>query len=542
MHEVSLTPDGARSAFAVFDTAGLTGEEVHVIEVASGSDRVVAADKQGCIQPMVACVNCFFTCVNTPHISPDGSRVLYSVRRQNPFYVVNSDGTGLAQLPIYSGALAPGPQRVISRSGQVVFTSSAPFGPTFAATPADVYLMDLAGGNIRNVTNFKDASLYAVNATISADGSLIAFQSNMQPGTNKAGDITQVWVVKPDSSGLRPLTGSVTCLALQCPKPGGQMPAISGDGSLVAYLNGDYPSGNRIFVVRSDGSGSSPQVRLDWSSTNNPVLSDDGSTLIFTTGPKSGDGRGAIYASKSDGSSLHPVYAPPALNQNGVTGITAGASPAAGGLISIYGYNFSKDGLFNAASFPLPRQLGSLSLLVNGIAVPLLAVTPWQINALLPQDVTLSQTAFEVHFSDSSQAAATSAQAQAASPAIFTYSYGTMEVVAAFNWTRRQIIDPAHPAAAGHAIEVYGTGLGMTIPMVAAGQPSPLIPLAVVPGVEMNIGGVPAQVLFAGLTPGLAGVYQVNAIVPAGLKPGNYVLQWKVAGVTSAGFGSLAIQ
>ena len=41
--------------------------------------------------------------------------------------------------------------------------------------------------------------------------------------------------------------------------------------------------------------------------------------------------------------------------------------------------------------------------------------------------------------------------------------------------------------------------------------------------VTLTIGGVPAQVFFAGVTPGFAGLYQVNATVPSGVTPGNAV-------------------
>lgn len=39
--------------------------------------------------------------------------------------------------------------------------------------------------------------------------------------------------------------------------------------------------------------------------------------------------------------------------------------------------------------------------------------------------------------------------------------------------------------------------------------------------VSVTIGGQEAQVIFAGLAPGFAGLYQVNAIVPPGINASN---------------------
>src|SRR5580693_10029508 len=64
-----------------------------------------------------------------------------------------------------------------------------------------------------------------------------------------------------------------------------------------------------------------------------------------------------------------------------------------------------------------------------------------------------------------------------------------------------------------------------------------LLILTIAP-VAVNIGGIPATVLFAGLTPGYVGLCQVNVIVPSGVTPGTQVpvpVTVSVAGKSDAG-------
>jgi len=84
---------------------------------------------------------------------------------------------------------------------------------------------------------------------------------------------------------------------------------------------------------------------------------------------------------------------------------------------------------------------------------------------------------------------------------------------------------PGEPTTVGGVISIYCTGLGATEPAVASGQPGPSAePLARVKALPtVTIGGLPATVSFAGLAPGFAAVYQVNAQVPAGAAAGDAV-------------------
>jgi trimeric autotransporter adhesin len=81
-------------------------------------------------------------------------------------------------------------------------------------------------------------------------------------------------------------------------------------------------------------------------------------------------------------------------------------------------------------------------------------------------------------------------------------------------------------AAPESVVSIYATGEGQTSPAGADGAinggtlplPAPLLPVSV------QIGGLPAQVMYAGAAPlEVAGVLQVNVVVPAGVPTGPSV-------------------
>ena len=446
---------------------------------------------------------------NAPQFAPNGS-ILYAASRAQPFYLVTQQGQ-VSQLPIYSGYVTGTPRRAIGGNGLFVFESSQPTA-SFTPVAQDTYVVNLDGSGLRNLTQFSTDALYSQNAVISADGSTVAFESNLAAPNNPA----QIFVVKADGTGLRQLTSAAD---------GAANPSLSADGSLVAFQQD-----GQILTMSTSGSAAAAVVSFQDSTAQDAFMSDDASHLVYTIGPAGA--RGAVYESAVAGGTPSAIYAPLSINPGGVEGIAYWEPASAGSLFSIYGLNLSGDRTSVADSFPIPSSLNNVSLLVNGQPVPVFAVTPWQINAQLPQNTQPGNATFQV-IANGASSNTIAMQVQATAPAVFGYTEPAAQSgtayfqAAAYHPGTGTPADMTHPAAPGEILETYGSGLGMTNPTVAAGQPSPLSPLAwAVATPQVTIGSVPAVVTFAGLVPGLAGVYQVNVTVPQGLASGQQDLNW----------------
>jgi uncharacterized protein (TIGR03437 family) len=506
---------GGVVGYSALPTGPGGAEEVHVIDTGTLADRTVATDKQGCIQPL--CLGCFHSCIGSVHVSSDGGKILYYVARERPLYTVNRDGTGLTQMPVYSAMLAPSAQRIITRDSRMVFTSFAPSGPTFAAAATDVYTINLDGTGQRQVTRFGDAQFYARAAVISDDGAVIAFETNYSPAGHV--DANQIWTIRSDGTDLRMLSSGATPAT---------NPSISADGSVVTFLQD-----GQVRRARPADPSILTLTDLSLSSLWDPVVTGDGTQVAFSLGPKTNNAAAVYRISSSARTELHdffPVYIPRYVSPAGVAAATGDGSPSPGSLLTVYGANLGRSELEQAAAFPLPTTLNGVTLLVNGQPVPLTAVTPWQINAQLPQSAAVGKAVFQVRV-DGADTMPVSMDVGRTAPSNFSYAFtrGNFYMQAAAYHAGTSIpADPDHPATGGETLEVYGAGFGLTDPPVEAGQPSPASPLArVLELPQVQIAGRDATVTFAGLAPGFAGVYQINVVVPAGLAPGLAGFLWK---------------
>ena len=200
---------------------------------------------------------------------------------------------------------------------------------------------------------------------------------------------------------------------------------------------------------------------------------------------------------------------------------SAAATPSPGELVAVFGTNLA-DAVESASGLPLPTQIQNTSVLVDGEAMPLFFGSPGQINAVVPYDLASGIRHRAIAQHGSRLSVPQRFTLATAEPAIFTTNQtgagqGHIYVIPAGGG--QVLANSAAPAKTGDVLTIYCTGLGPVMPAVAAGSPAPVPPplTQAVNTVSMTIGGIPAQVLFAGLAPGYTGLYQINAIVPSGV-------------------------
>jgi len=245
-----------------------------------------------------------------------------------------------------------------------------------------------------------------------------------------------------------------------------------------------------------------------------------GSIIVLTTSGV------AVLSSGYDASVSSPNVARVVSAADGVSSV------APGGLFSIYGTNLSPTNIATK-EIPLPTALGDSCLTVNGQPVPMIFVSPNQINGQMPYQ-TVGNVTMIVHtpggVSDNYNLTVASS-----APAIFraevTPGAAFPTVVRAANNLMATDTNPVHR---NDVLVIYLTGLGKVSPFVENGRPAPSDPLATtIDQPEVNIGGVGAPVLFSGLTPGQVGLYQLNVSIPGNAPKGLGIPLNIVVGTTT---------
>lgn len=232
------------------------------------------------------------------------------------------------------------------------------------------------------------------------------------------------------------------------------------------------------------------------------------------------------------------VYLSPTgvVNAASYAPFTAGVSP--GELLVLTGTNLAPNATIGAADIAqtatFPTKLNGVQVMIDGIAAPLYYVSATQIAAIVPFEASLfSIAAIQVN----NNGALSKTLTEFVSPGVagvFTNPADGLGYAAALH-ADYSLVTEDNPAQPGEYISVYLTGLGTVYPPNSDGAPGSSTSLNyTVNTVTANIDSfsgtqTAASVLYAGLAPGYAGLYQVNLQIPSGLTAGDNFLEIDVA-------------
>jgi uncharacterized protein (TIGR03437 family) len=237
------------------------------------------------------------------------------------------------------------------------------------------------------------------------------------------------------------------------------------------------------------------------------------------------DGAGSLYFADTGNSRvrrLSPQAAAPPISSPVtalplVTAVNAasllGGAVAPGEIVTIYGSGIGPPqgiaGSFNASGL-LTNLLGGSEARFDGVAAPIFYAQAGQVNAQAPYTIAgQSTTHLEVLYQGLSVGQA-DLPVGGAAPAVFpTVLNPDGSLNAALN-----------PASQGGILTFFATGEGITTGANVTGQPASAPYAQPVLPVTLTIGGAAAALLYAGEAPGLVGMLQVDAVVPAGIAPG----------------------
>jgi uncharacterized protein (TIGR03437 family) len=226
----------------------------------------------------------------------------------------------------------------------------------------------------------------------------------------------------------------------------------------------------------------------------------------------------------------------PAINAGGiVSAADYSANLAPGGIFSLFGSNLAS-ATRGAASTPLPTSLEGVSVeVLDGarvLAAPLFFISPGQINAQMPFDITSSSVQVRVR-NATGQSGPQAVNLLPRAPRLFTKTLdGKGEAILVH--ASYAAVSAAVPAIPAETVILYLTGLGMVSPSIAAGQAGgdgglggPLNYVS--EDVTVTVDGRPAKVSFAGLAPYFVGLYQINFQVPEATAPGMPAIKVRAA-------------
>ncbi len=255
--------------------------------------------------------------------------------------------------------------------------------------------------------------------------------------------------------------------------------------------------------VRVGGAGG-PRVRIQAAAL--------GQTASFVL--NSSDGPQATAAGFANGASFQTGWTP-------------------GGTGSIFGVALAEQ-LVAASAAPFPTTLGGVTVRVNGSPVPIIFVSPGQINVQVPFETLVGEAVVEID-NAGRMLTVSGVQINAVQPGVFEISVEGQTIAAALHQDG-SLVSPSSPALPNEVLQLFFTGAGLLTPPVGTNQPGPIDPLPfTVEPVTVRIDGVEQEGFGSFYAPGLISANQVNFRVGENAAAGSRNLELEMNGVVSNG-------
>lgn len=400
----------------------------------------------------------------------------------------------------------------------------------------EFFIADSKNHRVRRVSNTGIITTYAgsvMGSGFSGDGNTAVFAQLSFPTALAFDSAGRLYIADAGNNRIRriDLAGNITSLPDDSlANPMGV--AVGIDGAVFVADTANHR------VRRIDPQGSAATV----AGTGLPGLAGDGGPstdgrLNFPLG-LTFDPAGNLIIADSANNRLRrlvatvDVLAPPSLETPQLRFVHPGSNQetllAPGMLLTLYGVNLGAPApvLGEAQNGRLPTRLAGVEVTVNGIAAPLLYVSPTQINLQVPNRAGTSGRAL-VEVRQGTQVRATRAGTLAeAAPGFF--AVGAIHPDGSLN-------SDLNPAPRGEVLVLYATGAGRMTPEPVDGQvtiaepfPTPVLPA------QLTISDTVAPIVWIGAAPGFPGVVQINFRSPAGFFPaGAHKLRLRVGQVTT---------
>jgi uncharacterized protein (TIGR03437 family) len=294
------------------------------------------------------------------------------------------------------------------------------------------------------------------------------------------------------------------------------------------------------------------QLAFDYGTDDQIVLNADGTTGTDLNGYQYifGDGGLVFVGIGTNGNfsllvGLHAatfsgtgVYLNPIGVANAASYQPITASLAPGELITLVGTGLSSVTMTTQGGQPFPTTLGGVSVSIDNIPCPIYYVSPTQISVIVPYEVASNQTGLaNIQVTNGTPSNVVQMYLTDSAPGSFSENQNGLGAAAAVHATTGQLISSSNPAQPGEYISLYLTGLGTVTPTINDGALGPSNPLSMSDLFNSNnltvnfndygqngTTGNAGTIQFAGLAPGLAGLYQINVQVPtSGLAAGDNV-------------------